>query len=209
MTISYVCVIVCSPPVVGRNEHPLTFQGKNNHRATRCPMNSSWNWRRDGADKMEVSCWHELLVKLKNYCHLCTFNRCPQLWLKWLIRDFGPKQQVQYIFSFCTARTGSLVTHGFLPWCFLSPREQKDSPSGLGRVGGASGNSVSPQPSSPTTAYPPKAPKPSSPLLGRQSPKVPRKSPLPNRKAATANGHVDNPPAGNDGAGTPRWDTNL
>ena len=75
----------------------------------------------------------------------------------------------------------------------------------------STGNSFQPQQGSPLSAGGkaplPKTPKPASPLLARQSPKVPRKSPVPVRKAVAANGHVENPPAGTNG--TQSGDTNL
>ena len=41
MTCTYTShLMVCRPLVVGRKEHPLTFQEKNSHRAIRCQMNS-------------------------------------------------------------------------------------------------------------------------------------------------------------------------
>ena len=71
------------------------------------------------------------------------------------------------------------------------------------------GSSVPPQ--APTTggkAPLPLSPKPASPLLGRQSPKVPKKSPVLIRKAAAAaNGHVEYPPAGS--SGTQNGNSNL
>ena len=55
----------------------------------------------------------------------------------------------------------------------------------------------------------PKTPKPASPLLARQSPKVPRKSPVPIRKAA-ANGHMESKStASSHVTGTPDGETDL
>ena len=84
---------------------------------------------------------------------------------------------------------------------FHSCRDQKESSPTRG--------GVSPPPTIGGKAPLPKPPKPASPLLARQSPKVPRKSPVPVRKAAP-NGHVESSlAAASRGTGTPDGETDL